>query len=200
MAGRPPDDGDPRTGPAPDAEVVVPIEDDLDGGITYHYANGAPMRPVEVTPLEEHEPEGTIPPSPLWAMRDRRHEQLFHVGHAHRVREVVGSGDDAVYVMDDGRHHRMIGRRVGQTQDGAVYSLVARVETEVVTSLTSGTLAPGDAFRAGSEAALVGTVEAPGVSNVFDVDVYDAPADIPDEYLPPAPFRTFDTDLPTAAD
>ena len=201
MAGRPQDDRDPRPGSAPDTtEVVVPVEDDLDGGITFHYANGAPMRPVEVTPLEEHEPEGTIPPSPLWAMKDRRHEQLFHLGHPHRVREVVGSGDEAVYVMDDGPHHRMIGRRIGKTRDGAVYSLVARVTTDVVTSLASGTLAPRDAFLAGSEAALVGTVEAPGVSNLFDVDHYDDTTDIPADYLPPAPFRTFATDLPTATD
>jgi hypothetical protein len=199
MAGRPPEDGNPRPGPASDVnEVVVPIEDDLDGGITFHYSNGAPMRPVDVTPLEEHEPEGTIPASPLWAMKERRHEQLFHFGHPHRVREAVGSGDAAVYVMDDGPHHRMIGRRVGQTQDGAVYSLVARVKTDVITSLASGSLTAREAFRASSEAGLVGTAEAPGVSNVFDIDNYDAPTDIPEEYLPPAPFRNFETDLPTA--
>jgi hypothetical protein len=92
----------------------------------------------------------------------------------------------------------MIGRRVGQTQDGAVYSLVARVKTDVVTSLISGALSPRDVFLAGTEAGLVGTTETPGVANIFDVDNYDAATDIPAEYLPPAPFRTFETDLPTA--
>ena len=81
--------------------------------------------PENATPLEEDEPEGTIPPSPLWAMKERRHEQLLHLfGHPHRIRVRIGSGDAAVYVIDDGPRHCMIGRRVGATADGCVYSLI----------------------------------------------------------------------------
>ena len=84
--------------------------------------------PVNATPLEEDEPEGVIPPSPLWAMKERRHEQWPHLfGHPDRIRACIGSGDAAVYAIDDGKHHCMIGRRVGATTDGCVYSLVARI-------------------------------------------------------------------------
>ncbi len=76
--------------------------------------------PENATPLEEDEPEGVIPPSPLWAMKERRHEQLLHLfGHPHRIRVCVGSGDAAVYAIDDGTRHCMIGRRVGATPTAA---------------------------------------------------------------------------------
>jgi hypothetical protein len=155
--------------------------------------------PTDATPLEEDEPEGVIPPSPLWAMKDRRHEQWPHVfGHPDRIRTVSGSGDGAVYSIDDGRHHCMIGRRVGATVDGCVYSLVARVSRATYDHLASGAIDGRQAFLEATEAGLSGTVEAPGVANVFDVDFYDQATDIPEEYLPPAPFLSFERDLPTA--
>ena len=155
--------------------------------------------PENATPLEEDEPEGTVPPSPLWAMKDRRHEQLPHLfGHPHRIRACIGAGDDAIYAIDDGRRHCMLGRRVGATRDGCVYSLVTRVPIDVYRSLASGGLSGRDAFLAGSDAGLSGTVDEPGVSNVFDVDFYERPDDIPAEYLPPAAFIDFAEDLPTA--
>jgi hypothetical protein len=155
--------------------------------------------PENATPLEEDEPEGIIPPSPLWAMKERRHEQLFHVfGHPHRIRACVGSGDDAVYAMDDGKHHCMIGHRVGATLDGCVYSLVARVTLETYQSLASGAISGSDAFLAGTEAGLCGTVEDPGVSNIFDVDFYQHGEEIPADYLPGSPYLEFAQDLPTA--
>jgi hypothetical protein len=155
--------------------------------------------PENATPLEDGEPEGTVPPSPLWAMKDRRHEQLPHLfGHPHRIRASIGTGDDAVYAIDDGKHHCMLGRRVGATRDGCVYSLVTRVPIDVYQSLAAGSISPRDAFLAGSDAGLSGTVDEPGLSNVFDVDFYQHPTDIPDRYLPPAPFVDFTEDLPTA--
>ncbi len=155
--------------------------------------------PVDATPLEEDEPEGLIPPSPLWAMKDRRHEQWMHLfGHPDRIRSAVGSGDDAVYAIDDGKRHCMIGHRVGQTRDGCVYSLTARVTKETFQSLASGAISGKQAFLDSTEAGLSGTVEEPGVSNVFDVDFYQRPEDIPPEYLPPAPFIEFAQDLPSA--
>ena len=154
--------------------------------------------PENATPLEEDEPEGVIPPSPLWAMKERRHEQWLHLGHPERIRACVGSGDAAVYVIDDGSHHCMIGRRVGATADGCVYSLVARVGRATYHALESGAINARKAFLAASEAGLSGTVEDPGVSNVFDVDFYQHADDIPTEYLPPAPFIQFAEDLPSA--
>jgi hypothetical protein len=155
--------------------------------------------PAEVTPLEEDEPEGVVPISPLWAMKERRHEQWPHLfGHPARVRACLGTGDAAVYVIDDGKHHCMIGRRVGATSDGCVYSLVARITTDSYHSLSSGSIDARQAFLAGTDAGLSGTVEAPGVANVFDVDFYHRPEDIPPTYLPPSPFIEFAQDLPTA--
>ncbi len=155
--------------------------------------------PVNATPLEEDEPEGAIPPSPLWAMKERRHEQWPHLfGHPDRIRLMVGSGDAAVAVIDDGKHHCMIGRQVGGTSNGCIYSLVARVTKETYQSLASGAIDGRQAFLAGHDPGLSGTVDGPGMANVFDVDFYEHPTDIPPEYLPPAPFIDFAEDLPTA--
>ncbi len=161
-----------------------------------HFPVTAPENP---TPLSEDEPEGIIPPSPLWAMKERRHEQLLHLfGHPHRIRACVGEGDAAVYAMDDGSRHCMIGRRVGATLDGCVYSLVARVTKETYESLAGGSIDGRQAFLSATEAGLSGTVETPGVSNIFDVDYYQHAEEIPEEYLPPSPFLEFAQDLPTA--
>ena len=156
------------------------------------------MAPEDATPLEEHEPEGTIPASPLWAMKERAHGGIHIFGHPARIRAGAGEGDAAVYAIDDGPHHCMLGRRVGATTDGCVYSLVARVDLATWHSLEQGTIDGRQAFLAAHEAGLSGTVETNGVSNVFDVDWYEQPSDIPEDYLPPAPFRTFAEDLPTA--
>jgi hypothetical protein len=154
--------------------------------------------PTDATPLEEDEPEGTVPPSPLWAMKDRRHEQWVMFGHTDRIRQRLGDGPAAVYVIDDGKHHCMIGRRVGATLDGVVYSLVGRVDHATYQSLASGALSGAGAFAASHETGLVATAEGMGVSNVFDVEHYQHPDEIPDEYLPPEPFLQFARDLPAA--
>lgn len=162
-------------------------------------ANTFPVTaPEDATPLMEDEPEGTIPPSPLWAMKERAHGGIHLFGHPARIRAHHGAGDAAVYAIDDGPHHCMLGRRVGGTSDSCVYSLVARVDLATWQSLEGGTIDGRQAFLAAHEVGLSGTVETNGVSNVFDVDWYDTPGDIPEEYLPPAPFITFAKDLPTA--
>ena len=155
--------------------------------------------PTDATPLEEDEPEGVIPPSPLWAMKERRHEQWFHVfGHPDRIRDCIGTDDATVYVIDDGSHHCMIGRRVGASVDGCVYSLVARITKATYGSLSSGAIDARQAFLSASDAGLSGTVEGEGVSNIFDVDYYEQAEDIPARYLPPSAFIEFAEGLPTA--
>jgi hypothetical protein len=169
-----------------------------------HFAEGTEgwtfpvSAPDSVTPLSEDEPEGTIPPSPLYAMKARAHGGLHLFGHPHRIRAVSGSGDAAVYAIDDGSRHCMIGRRVGATADGCTYSLVARVPLAVWQSLEAGEIDGRQAFSVSEEAGLSGTVEDGGLSEVFDVAWYDSPAAIPDGYLPPAPFAAFAEPLPTA--
>ena len=76
--------------------------------------------PDDSTPLEEDEPEGTVPPCPLWAMKLRRHIHgplPLHERHQ-RVRDKVGDGDNTVYVIDDGAHHVM-GWGVGSVRSRA---------------------------------------------------------------------------------
>jgi len=201
------DDAD-QTGPDEDLDAPASDQDELfqsreDGQLKFikeTMANTFPVTaPTDATPLEEDEPEGVVPPSPLWAMKERRHEQWTHLfGHPDRIRARVGAGDDTVYVIDDGKRHCMIGRQVGATGDGCVYSLVARITKETYRALSSGSINARHAFLSATDAGLSGTADAPGVSNIFDVDFYQRPEDIPDEYLPPAAFITFAQDLPTA--
>jgi len=146
---------------------------------------GTPITPEG--PLAEGEPEGIIAPSPLWAMKVCRHFQWSHLlPHAERherVRTVIGTGADAVAVIDDGHQHRIIGRHVGQTADGCSYSLVARITTDECQRLASGSLRPVDAFLHGANRALYAVVEDGPASNVFLVGTFGA-GDVPSEYLP----------------
>jgi hypothetical protein len=197
-----------QTGPDGDLGATASGDDELfqsreDGQL--HFIKETAARtfpvtaPVDATPLEEDEPEAVIPPSPLWAMKERRHEQWPHLfGHPDRIRARVGAGDATVYVIDDGKRHCMIGRAVGATADGCVYSLVARITRETYDALASGSIDARQAFLASSDAGLSGTADAPGVSNIFDVDFYRHADEIPVEYLPPAAFIQFAEDLPTA--
>ena len=179
-----------------------PFQSRSDGQLHFEPGTAANTFPVtapeDATPLMEEEPEGTIPPSPLYAMKERAHGGFHIFGHPARIRAHVGAGDAAVYGIDDGPHHCMIGRRVGATHDGCVYRLVARVDLPTWQSLVSGAIDGRQIFLASHEAGLSGTVETTGVSNVFDVDWYERPEDIPEEYLPSSAFITFAKDLPTA--
>jgi hypothetical protein len=201
--------GDPdQTGADDDSGATATDGDELfqsreDGQLHFIKETAASTFPVtaptDATPLEEDEPEGVVPPSPLWAMKDRRHEQWPHVfGHPDRIRAQVGAGDATVYVIDDGKRHCMIGRRVGATIDGCVYSLVGRITKQTYEALSSGSIDSRQAFLTAAEAGLSGTADGPGVSNIFDVDYYAHADEIPVEYLPPAPFIEFAEDLPTA--
>jgi hypothetical protein len=71
-------------------------------------------------PLEEDETGHSVPPAPLWAMKDRRHYFALH-GHGDvpRIRESLGIGDETIYFIDDGNSHCMVGRRVGKTPEGS---------------------------------------------------------------------------------
>jgi len=179
-----------------------PFQSRADGQLHFEPGTAANTFPVtapeDATPLSEDEPEGTIPASPLWAMKERAHGGIHLFGHPARIRAHAGHGDGRIYAIDDGPHHCMIGRRVGSVGDGCVYSLVARVDLATWQSAADGTIDGRQTFLAAREAGLSGTVETDGVSNVFDVDWYESPSDIPEEYLPPAPPISFPEDLPTA--
>jgi hypothetical protein len=145
------------------------------------------------TPLEEHESDGPVPPGPLWAMKERRHIQwhLLPKGDRHeQLRDCVGFGDDAIYVIDDGRSHAMVSRRVGAVSAECEYCLIGRVHRDVADELHSGALPTGGAFDSAMELALCGVAIEENIlsSNVFDVSRYESIADVPSEYRPGAPF------------
>jgi hypothetical protein len=152
------------------------------------------------TPLEEDEPEGTIPPCPLWAMKNRRHIQ-WHLLPTHdrhpRIRECVGSGDDAVYVIDDGPHHVMLGRRVGASRSECEYCLLGRVEYEVYDKLRQGQIPLTSAFDSAHELDLCGVAIEEDIrsSNIFDVAHYESISEVPPEYQPGVAYLDLEEDL-----
>jgi hypothetical protein len=152
----------------------------------------------ESTPLGEEEPEGTIPPAPLWAMKDRRH--FFGLpghGDAARVRACVGQGDGAVCFIDDGRSHCMVGRRVGVSPEGLTYCLIGRIPLDHYLKIANGGTQTAEAFSEARDIELCGVFEDENmVSEVIAVEHYRHLDDVPREYLPPSPFIEFEDDLP----
>jgi hypothetical protein len=159
----------------------------------------APRPSPEIsTPLQEDEPEGTIPPAPLWAMKDRRHfVGLGAHGDAERIRSARGLGDGTVYFIDDGRNHCMIGRRVGSSPDGSVYCLVGRVTLDRYELIESGEATVVDVFSDARDISLCSVYEEEGMaSEVILIEHYPHFADVPTDYLPPSPFIEFEDDVP----
>lgn len=190
-------------------EAVTPPEQPAPGDIIRGSGWRAEAEPLvgkdESTPLEEDEPEGTVPSCPLWAMKDRRHVQ-WHLLPSHerheRLRDRVGDGDDAVYVIDDGAHHVMLGRRIGARAGECEYCLVGRAPRQRYDDLRSRAVAPAAAFEGATELTVCGVVDEEGTlsSNVFDVARYADASEIPAEYRPGAPFIQFDQDLEITVD
>jgi len=156
------------------------------------------------TPLEEDEPEHTIPPGPLWAMKDRRHTQ-WHLLPAHerheRIRECLEADDYTLYCIDDGRHHAMIGRLVGVSPDGCEYTLIGRISRQRYEELRDEVVLLVNCFDTATEMRLCGVAVEEDIrsSNIFDVATYDSIEDVPADYRPGSPFRHFPQDLEITA-
>jgi hypothetical protein len=161
---------------------------------------GPPLeRPGSSTPLESEEPEDTIPPAPLWAMKDRRHFWgVAGHGDADRIRARIGEGDATVYFIDDGRDHCMVGRRVGSVPEGSVYCLVGRVPLELYQDVSNGSVPTTEVFSRARDLELCAVFEDEALaSDVYAVAHYRRSSDVPPEYLPPSPFIEFTDDLPS---
>ena len=136
-------------------------------------------------------------------MKERRHIQ-WHLLPSHnrhtRIRDVVGSGDDSVYVIDDGAHHVILGRRVGAVRGECEYCLLGRVGLGVYEELRQGRIALSSAFDNAEELVLCGVAVEEDIrsSNIFDVARYQGITDVPSEYKPGAAFLNLDEDLDTA--
>jgi hypothetical protein len=156
------------------------------------------------TPLEEDEPEHTIPPGPLWAMKERRHTQwhLLPANERHeRIRECLESDDYTLYCIDDGRRHAMIGRRVGASPTGCEYTLLGRISRQRYEELRDEIVLLVNCFDEATEMRLCGVDVEEDIrsSNVFDVAIYDSIADVPEDYRPGSPFHHFGQELEITA-
>jgi hypothetical protein len=156
------------------------------------------------TPLDEEEPEHTIPPGPLWAMKDRRHTQ-WHLLPAHeqheRIRECLEADDYTLYCIDDGRHHAMIGRRVGASPSGGEYTLLGRITRQRYEELRDEIVPLANCFDTATEMGLCGVAVEEDIrsSNIFEVAKYDSIEDVPEDYRPGSPFHHFSQDLEITA-
>jgi hypothetical protein len=174
------------------------------GDIIVTGGSATPMDPLVgddiSSPLEEDESEGTIPPCPLWAMKETRHIQ-WHLLPAHerhdRIRESIGSGDDTIYAIDDGRNHVVVARRVGAVEGECEYCLLGRVPLATFEDLKQNKISPVKAFEAAKEITLCGVAVEEDVrsSNIFDVARYPSIDEVPSEYRPGAAYLNLSEDL-----
>ena len=147
--------------------------------------------PKESTPLAEHETADAIPPHALWAMKYRRHGHLLNRADV-AIRERYGTGDHAVYIIDDGGNHCTVGRAVGSSPDGCRYCLVARISVAAYERLVDDEVLTDEIFVDADEICLCASYEAEeAVSNVSLVEAFASIHDVPVEYLPPAPLVAF---------
>jgi hypothetical protein len=85
----------------------------------------------------------------------------------------------------------MIGRLVGEGDDGCVYCLVGRISAGVFEQLREQEVAPDQVFAQARDLSLCGVFVSSGASNVITVEHYPRPGSVPAEYLPPSPFLHF---------
>ncbi len=154
---------------------------------------------LEPEPVKEGDSEETIPSALLLALKDRMHSsRSCEPGEPGYVHHRLGVADEAIYVIDDGKDHCMVGRLVGETPNGCAYCLVARISLYRCVQLADGDVSLTEAFSDARDLSLCGVFEEEhGLSNVLLVQHYKSVDDIPPDYLPPSPFLEFtDESLP----
>ncbi len=128
----------------------------------------------------------------LEAMRTRRHSfSAAASDDAGPTEDRLGSGDAAVYVLDDGSDHFMIGRAVGEDGDGCIYCLVARITLDRLSELQEGGAPSETAFTGSRVLSLSSVFVDDRAPNVVMIQHYDRIEDVPSEYRPPSPFLLF---------
>lgn len=158
-------------------------------------AYGAPnpvFSPTRSLRLEE-DTDQNIPHAALWSMKYHRHVHLLDRTEV-PIRHCFGSGDDAVYVIDDGRKHCVVSHLVGASPDGCTYCLVAQVTVEAYERVLNHEARADDLFAGARDFAMCSVFEAEvedAPSNVTLTERYATLADVPPEYLAPNPFIEF---------
>lgn len=138
------------------------------------------------TPLADGAQSELIPRSLFWAMKYHRRHQADDGDGGFEQR--LGDGDDAVYAVDDGPSHCLLGRVVGWSEEGCTYCLVGRLSIGDYERYTNDEAPWTAAFCDTRDVRLCAVYEAEdGPSNVADVRRYRRGRDVPTEYLPPHP-------------
>jgi hypothetical protein len=164
--------------------------------------HGAPSPvfvPTKSLSLEE-DGESDIPHAALWSMKYHRHVHLFDRTDV-QIRQRFGTGDHAIYIIDDGRNHCLVGRIVGGGSDGCTYCLVARITIDSYERLVNEEAPIDDVFAGARDIALCAVFEAEvedAPSNVTLTDRYATIDDVPSEYLGPNGFIEFADDPASA--
>lgn len=165
---------------------VVPKPGDIVLDPELPYAPEPLVGDGSANPLEDHNIDGEIPEIPLLAMKDHRHTQwseMLGVGGHLPLRLEIADGTSAVFAIDDGKHHAVIGR-VAAVSPSCTYVLVGRIRMDELEGLVDETVAPSAAFSPATELALLGValVESVASTNVFTVDRYRDASEIPESY------------------
>jgi hypothetical protein len=136
---------------------------------------GAPMpvfQPTASTSLEEDPTDCDVPQPALWVMKYRRHISL-HKRARDEIRDVIGTGDSSVCVIDDGEDDVMITREVGVDEQEVSYYLVGRLPLWACQEYADGRRQIDEIFSDASELALCSVYAAlDAVSNVTVVEQY----------------------------
>jgi hypothetical protein len=136
----------------------------------------------------------TVPNAALWAMKFHRH----HVRHPaeNAIRTALGTGDGAVYFIDDGLDRCMVGRIVGHSPDGCTYALVGNADVGTFWRFRDDGDPVTEAFSDCRPLHLCAVYDG-GVdtSNVVDVQRFRHSRDVPADYLPPSPPIEFEEPL-----
>jgi hypothetical protein len=169
--------------PAPDSTLLIPDQPLA----TADDPMGDPL-PVGT----DSDADTTIQAAVLTAMNNWKHSSLATETEEDGPTEyVLGSGDSALYVIDDGKDHCMIGRAVGEDGDGCIYCLVARISLDRYVALRDDGLRSEDGFADSRDVSLCSVFMDDEVSNVVLIRHYKRIEDVPSEYRPPSPFLRF---------
>lgn len=135
--------------------------------------------------FEADDSNGVIPNSALWTMKYKQHGHFFSRAES-TIRLCIGEGDHSVFVMDDGRKHCLVSRKVGTSPDGCTYCLIGQIDMGTFERLVDNESLTDTVFNEAQDLSLCSVFEAlQSVSNVLEVQSFATFDDVPLEYLPP---------------
>jgi hypothetical protein len=142
--------------------------------------------PTKSLSLEE-DGVSEIPHAALWSMKYQRHLHLFDRTDV-QIRQRFGTGDHAIYIIDDGRKHCLVSRIVGGSPDGCTYRLVAQITIDSYEQLVNEETPIDNVFADASDFAMCAVFEAEvegAPSNVTLTERYATIDDVPSQYRGP---------------